>query len=171
MTTITALFAALPFWVGTAVMFVLFALLWIARLVLDVVAKDVIKAQGGDALAQRINRALTLFRTGVTGEESPRRPYAVYFGNALRFLFPCALAFTKVVFFSVGDPYTAILHVFGLVLWPFLYPISHCVAALAGVPGGLVLFRGHDEPVCQFGWRTFHPHSSISGRAHCSMAL
>jgi hypothetical protein len=73
MTTITALFAALPFWVGTAVLFVL---LWIGRLFLDAVAKDVIKAQGGDALAQRINRDLSLFRTGLAGQESSRRPHA-----------------------------------------------------------------------------------------------
>jgi hypothetical protein len=55
--------------------------------------------------------------------KSPRRPYAFYIGNALGFLIPCATVFNKVVFFSVGDPYTAILHVFSLVLWPFLYPI------------------------------------------------
>jgi hypothetical protein len=120
MTMIPTLFAALPFWVGAAVLFVL---LWLGRLVIDVVAKDVIKAQGGDALAQRINRDLTLFRTGLKAEKTPPRPSAFYFGNAIGFLIPCAATFNKVVFFSVGEPYTAILNVFSLVLWPFLYPI------------------------------------------------
>jgi hypothetical protein len=81
MTTITALFAALPFWVGTAVLFVV---LWIGRLFLDVVAKDVIKAQGGDALAQRINRDLTLFRTGLTGEEKPAPSLRVLYRECIR---------------------------------------------------------------------------------------
>ena len=120
MNTAATLLAALPFWVGTAV---LFALLWIGRSFLDVVAKEVIQVQGGDALAQRINRDLYLFRNGLTGQESPHRPYAFYIGNALGFLIPGATVFNKVVFFSVGDPYTAILHVFSLVLWPFFYSV------------------------------------------------
>jgi hypothetical protein len=122
------------FWIETVVLFVL---LWIGRVILDVVGKGVVKELGGDALVKRINRNPNLFRAGR------------------------AVVFNKVAFSSVGDPYTAILHVFqpdAVAL-----PLSHRRAALAGVSEALVLLRSDDEHVCRFDRRNLHPDRGIFG--------
>ena len=78
---------------------------------MTVVAREVVKQQGGDAIAQNINNALNLLRTGLKPQQAPPHyPYAFYLGNAAALLILGALPLNKIVFFSVGDPYTAVLH-------------------------------------------------------------
>jgi hypothetical protein len=100
------------------------ALLWLLNQYMAVIAREVAKRQGGDAIAERINNALNLLRHGLQPQHTPPHyPYGFYVGNAIALLIVLVLVLQKIVFFSVGDPYTAMLHAVILMLMPLLFPI------------------------------------------------
>ncbi len=113
--------SSLSWWLASMALAVL---LWFINLCMTVVFREVFKQQGGDAIAQRINKAVNLLRAELKPHQAPRHyPYAFYVGNAVTLLIVVAMAVQKIVFFSVGDPYTAMLHAVNLMLIPLFFPI------------------------------------------------
>ena len=96
---------------------------WVLNQFLTTVAREVLKKQGGEAVADWINRVLMQLRGGLQHRSDlSHRPLIFYIGNAIIFVLCCYLNLAKVFGFGATNQATAMASMFNLTLAIFLIP-------------------------------------------------
>jgi hypothetical protein len=97
--------------------------LWVLNQFLTTVARDVLRKQGGEAVAEWVNRVLVQLRGGLRQRSGLlRRPLIFYVGNAVILLLACYMNLAKVFGFGATNEATAMASMFNLTLAIFLIP-------------------------------------------------